>query len=414
MKKKAFCFLLIFVVFISAYGFTSQQEFKWGGHGYDPALKGKNSSRFAARPHFKDETVIDIVVNDKKTVREVGGIDLISSEGVQISSEYCAKTMRHIEAPWACGFNKAKIQKMNGSGTMKVFNRSNKLLFKDEIDFDAINQLFGNKPKLKSTENQLSVPEKVGLYFQHSQNDNNMPAIVFTVFAGSGCDQVGDLQITKNLKLNQPNIYTKGGRIDILEIQIKGYKLKKATTSANITCPAVIQEARAIIELDDVMNNQQLQLNIILNNQANEFGLNHYDDVLYLNPMTVSQVVSWNPGENMPARAQGLGFMTKSFQLRLVQVRLNGSYAHKSDIGTSLRDYVRNLGYQPLDEKLQGYPRMNPLDEFIVFVPNGKDIPEEFRIIGKVNYHEIPGGDKIIDVGIIKKKAVDPFFVRWE
>lgn len=406
--KKYLTITIICLFVITQISFASESEVRWGGPGYDPALKGKNSSRFTARPHFKDGTAIDILVDDKRTVRDVGRINLISSDGIQESSELCSKAMHHIEAPWACGFYKAEIQEMRGSGTIKVFNRSNELLLEDVIDFDAMNSRFGSE----SNKAQLTMPDKIGMYLSPSQNGYDIPAIVLTVFAGGGCDQVGELQIAKKMKLNQPNIYTKGGRIDILEIQVKGYEFKKATPSADITCIAVILEARAFIELADIMDKQQLQLKIILNNQENVFGLNHYEDVIYLNPITTSEVVSWNPSENMPERSHGLGFMTQPFQKLLAKVRLNGSYALKSDLATRLRNYIHDSGYEPLDEKLQGYSQMNPLEQFIVFVPSEKEVPADFKIIGKVNYHEIVGGDKTIDVGLVKT-VVNPFFVRY-
>lgn len=267
-------------------------------------------------------------------------------------------------------------------------------------------------PISSHAENRLIIPDKIGIYFSPSSKNNNLPAIILNVFAGNGCDEVGVLQITKNLKPHQANIYTKGGIVDILEIQIIGYEFKKAPSLVDITCPSVIKESRTVIEIDNIMNKQQLQINILLHNYENIFEMSRFEDVFYLNPVKTSHVISWNPSENMPEHAQRIGFMTPLFQKQIAKVRLNGSYALKSDLGTRLREYVNKLGYVPLDEKLNGYPRMNPLNEFIVFVPKGKEIPEEFTIIGKVNYHEIPGGDKAINVGLLNAN-INPFFVRY-
>ncbi len=257
----------------------------------------------------------------------------------------------------------------------------------------------------------LTVPDKIGLYLSQSDSGKLLPTVVMTVFAGSGCDQVGELQVTNNLKLNQPNIYTKDGRIDILEIHVKGFEFKKATSSANMTCPTVIKEARTRIELADVMANQRLQLKILLDNHDNEFELNYWDDVVYLNPVSATHVISWNPSENMPDKPQYLGYMSQEFTDHLAKVRVQGSYALDSDLATKLREYVKTKGYEPIDEKLRGFPRMNPLEDFIVFVPHKVEIPDNFQTIGECNYHEKIAGKKVIEVGIVKA-ITNPFFVQ--
>lgn len=404
---------MLFLAIVVQPAFGSQEDSKWGGPGYDPALKKRNSHRFLAQEHFKNDTMIDIWVDSKETVKEVGRMDLISSDKTKLSSNRCYKAMRHITAPWSCAFQKNKFQEISGEGTIHVFDRSNKLLIKNSINFDVINKKFGHVQKSNSLQNELFVPEKVGIYFIPSPKRNKLPSLELTVFAGNGCDKAGELQITKKLILNQPNIYTKGGIIDILEVQIKGYEFQDAPQKTDISCPAVIIESRATIELNEIMTNQELQLKIVLNDQINTLGLNQHEDIIYLDPIGYSQIISWDPGENMPDRPQGLGFMTETFQEHLAKVRLNGSYAHKSNLATRLRDYIRNAGYEPLDEKLQGYPQMNPLEEFIVFVPSTKELPENFEIIGKVPYQEIPGGEKLIDVGLIKAQNINPFFVRY-
>jgi len=152
--RTALC--LIFLVVTSHFALAFQHEFRWGGPGYDPALKGRDFSRFTARLHFKNKTIIDIMVDHKKTVGEVGRIDLISAEGAQISSEYCWKAMKHIQAPWACSFQKGEINEKRGVGRIKVFNRSNELLIEDAIDFDAINNQLG----LESNKTNLMTSEK--------------------------------------------------------------------------------------------------------------------------------------------------------------------------------------------------------------------------------------------------------------
>lgn len=258
----------------------------------------------------------------------------------------------------------------------------------------------------------LIIPDKIGLYLSPSYTQTQVPEIVMTVFAGNGCDQVGELQVAKDLKLNQQNIYTKGGRIDILEVQINGYEFKKAPNTSSIACPAILKEARAVISLADVMTNRQLQLRIILNKNDNIFDLNNYDGVIYLNPVSASQVISWSPSDNMPDKPQYLGYMTKEFTNRLAKIRVEGSYAIDSNLATQLREFTKTKGLQSLDEKIQGYYRQNPLEDFIVFAPKDIIIPDQFKIIGECSYHEKIAGDKTIQVGITKA-IVNPFFVRY-
>ncbi|OPY88297.1 MAG: hypothetical protein A4E71_00508 [Smithella sp. PtaU1.Bin162] len=263
-------------------------------------------------------------------------------------------------------------------------------------------------------ENSLVVPDKVGLYLSPSHKESDLPALVLTAFAGSGCDYAGSLQITHAMKPGQPNVYTKGGRIDIWDININGYEFRKESRSVDRSCPAVITEARTVIELSEVMrNNPQLQLRIILKDRTNDFELKYYGGVVYLDPLEATNVVSWNPAENMPERPQGLGFLTAPFINQLAEIRVSGTYANNSDLAAKLRDYVRSAGYDLIDERIPGYPGKGPLDECIVFVPDGKENPDEFKIIGRIGYHEVPGGDQMIEVGLIKKKAVNPLFVRY-
>lgn len=125
MEKKIILYLVLF--FTANYpAFGSQQETRWGGPGYDPALKGEASSRFTIRPQFNNIDVLDILVDTKETVQEVGHMDLIGPSGVQLTSQYCHKAMKHITAPWACGFTKDEMQRQSGEGEIKIFDRFKK------------------------------------------------------------------------------------------------------------------------------------------------------------------------------------------------------------------------------------------------------------------------------------------------
>ena len=258
---------------------------------------------------------------------------------------------------------------------------------------------------------QSIMPAKTGLYLGESQTHNILPRLVLTVPAGSGCDQVSTLRTSRNLRAAQPNIFTKGGHVDILEIEIHGYQILRGPGSADITCPDEIKEAMENIELADYMSGSSLQLKIILNGKANFFDLGLSDGVLFLNPLDSSNIFSFIPGENISDKPLYCGMMTNAFLGRLARVRVQGVYAQDSDLDKRLRNYMRESGFIPLDEKLQGYPPMKPLEDFIVLVPFDPEHPDHFKTIGQIKYHEIIAGDKLIDVGI-ERAVVYPYFVR--
>ncbi len=118
MKKLRKILLSVICISFAVILFASQEEFQWGGPGYDPDLKENKdykSSRYTARfmynyneNHF-DESVFEVLVDAKETVREVGQIDLMTSNGDVVSSKTCWKAMRHITAPWACSFQKSDL-----------------------------------------------------------------------------------------------------------------------------------------------------------------------------------------------------------------------------------------------------------------------------------------------------------------
>ncbi len=258
---------------------------------------------------------------------------------------------------------------------------------------------------------QSIMPAKAGLYLGESQTHNILPRLVLTVPAGSGCDQVSNLRTSRNLRAAQPNIFTKGGHVDILEIEIHGYQILRGPGSADSTCTDEITEAIENIELADYMSGSRLQLKIILNGKANFFDLGLSDGALFLNPLDSVNIFSFIPGENISDKPLYCGMMTNAFLGRLARVRVQGVYAQDSDLDKRLRNYMRDSGFIPLDEKLQGYPPMKPLEDFIVLVPLDQENSDHFRTIGQVKYHEIIAGDKLIDVGI-ERAVVYPYFVR--
>lgn len=142
--------LILITLFILLMGPTlllAMNELKWGGPGYDPTLK--NSSRFIARPNiYNDENTIEIWVDSQETVKEVGQMRLLSSDGQEISSLQCWKAMKHITAPWACSYYNRDVGQLSGQGKIMVENRSRDILIEDVVNLDNLSS-FATKNKKK-------------------------------------------------------------------------------------------------------------------------------------------------------------------------------------------------------------------------------------------------------------------------
>lgn len=128
----------VFIFLVCAVLYASQNELRWGGRGYDPSFKKDASSRFVARPNCCDLKLIDIWVDSKETVNEVGEMHLVSETGLDVSSTQCGKAMKHIEAPWACSFKKEDLQNLSGKGKIKIMDRSKRMILEDDIDYESL------------------------------------------------------------------------------------------------------------------------------------------------------------------------------------------------------------------------------------------------------------------------------------
>lgn len=130
--------------------FAAEYKLKWGGKGYDPHLKGENSSRFVARANFNDATMVDIWVDAKETVKDVGQIKLITEDGKEVSSGSCFQAMRHFTAPWACSFKETDLEELSGKGKLEVMNKTGVKILEASIDCEALKS-FTQKAKEKTS-----------------------------------------------------------------------------------------------------------------------------------------------------------------------------------------------------------------------------------------------------------------------
>ncbi len=151
MKKFPSVLVFLMCIFIATTLFASQKELQWGGLGYDPTLKENKDykySRYTARVKYNynqnyfDESIIEILVDARETVGEVGRIDLMTSKGDVVSSKACWKAMKHITAPWVCSFEKSELENLSGIGQIKTFNKSERILLEEKVDFEALKEFF--------------------------------------------------------------------------------------------------------------------------------------------------------------------------------------------------------------------------------------------------------------------------------
>lgn len=138
MAKNKIIIVFVFIFLACAALCASQDEFRWGGRGYDPTFKKDASSRFVARPNCCDLKLIDIWVDSKETVNEVGEMHLVSETGLDVSSTTCWKAMKHTEAPWACSFKKEDLQNLSAEGKIKIMDRSKRMILEGDIDCGSL------------------------------------------------------------------------------------------------------------------------------------------------------------------------------------------------------------------------------------------------------------------------------------
>ena len=138
---RRFFSVMFCLFFFCATGIFAGEDLKWGGKGYDPDLE--ESSRFMARASGirSEQTLIEIWVDAKETVEDVGEIRLISEQGSELSSLECWKAMRHVTSPWACGFVAGQVKAMSGTGRIVVKDHSGMILLEEELNLDDLRTL---------------------------------------------------------------------------------------------------------------------------------------------------------------------------------------------------------------------------------------------------------------------------------
>lgn len=127
---------LTFFSFIAAAG----ADINWGGRGFDPALKRKDSFRYQlVRDDHHPAGVAGIQVDSRETALADAVQMELADEERSITSLRCGKTMRHLDAPWLCFFDSGHLRAMSGQGKLRVRDGAGALILEDSIDFDLVN-----------------------------------------------------------------------------------------------------------------------------------------------------------------------------------------------------------------------------------------------------------------------------------
>lgn len=129
-------FPVTFLFLITAAG----ADVNWGGRGFDPALKRKDSFRYRLVTDDQHPAKVTGIQVDTRQTALADAVQMeLADEGRSITSLRCGKTMRHLDAPWLCVFDTGHLRAMSGQGKLRVRDGAGALILEDGIDFDLVN-----------------------------------------------------------------------------------------------------------------------------------------------------------------------------------------------------------------------------------------------------------------------------------
>ena len=133
-------FGLILATLFSGALLAAEHVYRWGGPGFDPALKKVvSSSRFSAMLNLTNDRLIDISVDSPEVQKGIGQLVLTDQHGKTIVSKDCHKAMRHVTAPVICSFEVDQLNRLGGQGYIVIMNESGQVVLRGDIDFNALN-----------------------------------------------------------------------------------------------------------------------------------------------------------------------------------------------------------------------------------------------------------------------------------
>jgi hypothetical protein len=146
IMRLSFLIALLITVSIAGAALALPVVVRWGGPGYDPAVRKMSaSSLFSAHPDLyapDGPAHFEIWVDSEKTVNGVWRM-VIRQEGQKdIDSGRCYKSQKHITAPYACRFRKTDFLDHKGTGEVVVFDQDGQELLTSPVDIIQLKQVF--------------------------------------------------------------------------------------------------------------------------------------------------------------------------------------------------------------------------------------------------------------------------------
>lgn len=115
--------------------FAETAEMKWGGSGYE------TDNRFVARIDWNNELNVMIIVDSMETVNEIGSMQIVPLNKDKILSLECWKYEWHLAAPWACYFQRDRIEQLDGEGKIIIKDRSGQVLVEEDVDLNKLSEI---------------------------------------------------------------------------------------------------------------------------------------------------------------------------------------------------------------------------------------------------------------------------------
>jgi len=216
---------------------------------------------------------------------------------------------------------------------------------------------------LPSLVDNLTIPKYVRVFLASSvENNERVPVLILSAFAGGGCDSASDLETRKSLNG------------DTLVVDIRGYKFTK---SIGEVCPEVILESRAKVSVDLGWLKQSEYKEIIfkLGGQDNRYKISYSKYQVALSGIQATNVITNRRGYN-PSETPITLEMTL-YPTDVAVMYLAGSVSSAKDYRSAMRDFARAKEFIPAEEVYSGLEQ-NEKSQFYVVLKN-HPMPEPNR-----------------------------------
>jgi len=251
--------------------------------------------------------------------------------------------------------------------------------------------IFFTKDDSDYSEEKFVIPETVSLHLRTTFDELETPILELTVYAGGGCDEVSQLDISETSKEGT------------MFVNISGYSIKEYKGGG--ACPAVVEEARAEIDIDEFLQYDGHQVWFKLGDKESRYSLSRDEYAVYLEPIEVNNVISHESGENQPKNPQSLAIILQNE--RFAVLGLNGR-SRDIDYRDQLREVAKAEGLILVDEVYKGFIQ-DSLRGIWVLVDDSQ-IPNTIpAIVGEITYDSGGWGIERVDVAI-KRVQHSPYY----